>query len=914
MKRSKLIVGSLLLTSLAMGQESDVTQDDANTTEQAEEIDTEEVEDSAEEVEDSAEEVEENTEEAEANIDTSSTVAPSTDDKPEKITVTGSRIARIDLEGAQSITRFTRDDLDNSSFVTVSDFIQNSIPSGAFTNENFGLSQTAGSSSFGGRGAAASYTLVLVNGRRMPTNAIADSFVDLNLIPLAAVESIEYLTDGASAIYGSDAVAGVLNIMLKKTYDGTNVRTRFGIAEEGDADTTNVQIVSGTSDDKSSSIFTYDYFRREPINAINRPLINTAVSPDGQNDNRSPNGLPGYVIFDDGTQQAFDDCPPGDVGVRGGQSCAYDYAPLYQVIPQTERHSFYSHYTQDLSSDLSLFAEARYSRVYTKIANGAAPGGVNLAASAPDNPYGEDVFLIRRYIDFGPRLTDNINTVFSLASGLSGYIGDTWNWNFTYTNHKLRNTQVGAAGNIDSEKASQYFNDGTLNPFAFNDFNTDDLRRVRDDIATETFREGTSKLETYNLDFAGELPVMLSGGPIAMATGLEYRDEGFEDRSDSLSQITEPTPRILGSAGGTAGGDRDNKAVYVEVGLPILPNWDTSLAARYDIIDNNKDATTYALNTSFKPIDQLLLRGSYSTGFKAPDLHQVYLASSFGVATTIDQKLCDEQGLCENIEVNTVSSGNEDLEPEKSIYWNLGAVYEATKDLTFRFDYWRLDIKDRVGALSADFILQNEAQYQDLVQRANGFLNQPGSQVLTPLDNISETRSAGIEAGFTLVNRTEFGQFTTDLLLNRITLNEFPTGPGEPLCDYADRQKDVDANLRTRWAKDKWGANIAVRYFGAYTTYDGDPIAGGCDLSPDVESTAFDVDPNVAIDLGATYVINNMFDVGVGIQNLLNEDPAYDGNGFFSANGDARGWPYYDQQRYSNIGRFYYVGLNANLN
>lgn len=401
MKQSKLIVGSLLLTSLAMGQEGEVSQQ--ATSDQA--------------------------------------------NKAERITVTGSRIKKIDIEGASSVTRFSRDDLDNSSFGTVAEFLQNNIPSGAFTNENFTLSQVAGSSSFGGRDQTASYTLVLVNGRRMPTNAIADSFVDLNLVPLAAVETIEYLTDGASAIYGSDAVAGVLNIILKKNFDGTSVKTRFGQASRGDATTTSVQVVSGASGEKSNLLFAYDYYRREPINAINRPLIKSAISPEGD-DQRSPNGTPGYVILNDGTQIPFPDCPASDVNKPFAGACAYDFAPLYQVIPLTERNSFYTSYNQDLTPDLSIFAEARYSRVYTLTANGAAPGGVNLSASAPSNPYGEDVFLVRRYIDFGPREKDNTNEVFSITGGIQGYLTDTWAWDFSYSSHKLRNTQNGAGGQI----------------------------------------------------------------------------------------------------------------------------------------------------------------------------------------------------------------------------------------------------------------------------------------------------------------------------------------------------------------------------------------------------------------------------------------------------------------------------------
>ena len=916
MKRSKLIVGSLLLTSLAMGQEGEVTQDDNAATEQTDvdetiEIDADGDVDAADEdvgaaVDDA---IEVDTDEP-SGVDTQDETVdtPAAGPKTEKITVTGSRIKRIDLEGAQNVTRFSRDDIDNSSFSTVADFIQNNIPSGAFTNENFTLSQVAGSSSFGGRDQTAEYTLVLVNGRRLPTNAIASSFTDLNLIPLAAVENIEYLTSGASAIYGSDAVAGVLNIILKKNFDGTSVRTRFGQAEEGDANTTSVQIVSGTTAENSNFILAYDYFRREPVNAINRPLINSAISPLGD-DQRSPNGLPGYVILEDGTRVPFDDCPAADRDIPFSGACAYDFAPLYQVIPQTERNSFYATFNQDLTSNLSIFAEGRYSRVYTKTENGAAPGGVPLAADAPTNPYGQDVTLVRRYIDFGPRAKDNLNEVFSTAAGVSGYFGDTWSWDFVYSNHKLRNTQIGAGGQINEVKASEYFNDGTLDPFAFNVFDTDEKRLAAEDIDAEIFREGSSKLETYNLSFGGELPLLLPGGNVAIATGVEYRDEEFLDRSDIASSAGD----ILGSAGGNAGGKRNNKAVYLEFAMPVVDLLDISLAARHDILNGNKDATTYAASASLKPIEELLFRASYGTGFKAPALHDLYLERSFGVSTTVDQKLCNDEGSCETIEVNTETFGNTDLDPETSAYLNIGAVYQVNQDISFNLDYWTLQIEDKVAALNATFILQNEAEYADLVQRVNGVLTVPDARVLTPLDNVSEQESSGIEAGFSITNRTSVGKFSTNLLLNKLLVSKAPQGPGEPLCDYADRNLGVNGNLKSNWNQSAFGASLALRYFGAYKTYEGAYVTGTCDNSAAVEDSAFTVDPYYEIDLGATYVINSMFDVGVGIQNVLDEDPSFDKNGVFS-DGNVRGWPFYDQQRASNIGRFFYMTLNANLN
>ncbi|MFW7379038.1 MAG: TonB-dependent receptor [Oligoflexus sp.] len=810
------------------------------------------------------------------------------EEKAEVFRVTGSRIKQIDMESASSVTFFTREDLDKSGYGTVADFLRNSIPSGSMLTENETLNQVSGSSSFGGRDFTANYTLVLLNGRRLPINAIASDFVDLNLIPMAAVERIEYLTDGASAIYGSDAISGVLNIITRKKFDGVNVSTRIGEAERGDATETSFQVVGGSSTSRSNFLIAADSFKREPAFPQDRPLANSAIAPDGT-DGRSPYGLPGFVVLADGSIQAFPDCPAEQQNSAG--QCMFDVAPLYQTSPKSERQSIYTIFDYRLTDSVEFFGEARYSRAYTHIANGAAPGGVALKADAATNPYGQDITLYRRYVDFGPRRQDATNEAFSTVAGLRGELGANHSWSLEATSHRLRNLQVGAGGQINSPAAIEAFSDGTLDPFAFNAFDTPEKIAAFNAINTTTFREGISLLQTYSLAVDGQTPIELPGGFVGYATGIEFRKESFTDRSDNLSA----EGRILGSAGSNGGGNRENEAVYFEIAAPVLNNLSLTTAGRYDNIDNKHDAFTYKFATSYSPIEALKLRASYGTGFKSADLHQLFLGSSFGVTRAIDPQTCgDNTTQCE---IRTISGGNRDLEPETSVFYNFGIIGQVTDDLNLSLDYWDIEIDNKVSSLPLQAILNDPAKFGDLINRdPQGRLSTEGSFVRTNLQNLNKETSAGIEAKLSYAASTGIGQLSSSLILNKLVKSKAQNTAADPLCDFASQYKGVDGRLTTRWSQGGIDTSATIRHQSGFDSYSGGFTAGTCDrVNPD---SRFEVEATTELDLGLTYQAPFATIFGVGINNVTDTEPAFDKN----AN-----WPWYNQQSYSNIGRFYYL-------
>ncbi|MFW7377272.1 MAG: TonB-dependent receptor plug domain-containing protein [Oligoflexus sp.] len=819
--------------------------------------------------------------------DTSETESTSS----EVIQITGSRIKSIDIEESIPITVFTREDIDQSGYVTVADFLRHAIPGSSMSTENETLTQVAGSASFAGRDLAADYTLVLINGRRQANNAIAESFVDINLIPMAAVERIEYLTHGASAVYGSDAVAGVLNIITRKFYEGVSVSSRIGQASRGDGTESSYQILGGASSARGNVIIAIDAFKREPVMARDRPLIQSSIAPDGT-DLRSTIGLPGYIIRANNEVEPFPNCPPELINESG--YCLFDVAPYYQAIPKSERQNIFATIDYQITSGLELYAEARHSKSNTFVVNGPSPGALVLSGASPLNPYpGEDIRVVRRFLDFGERQTKSINEVNSKTVGLRGSFTTDLNWTLEGSSHQLRNLQNGISGHINSLAATQAFNDGSLNPFVFNSFDEENELAAYERISSNTFRRGFSTLENYQLILNGSSYVDQLNREMSYAFGLEMREESFEDRSDELSK----DGYILGAASSDGSGSRRNRAAFLELGFPVTANSEAKLAVRHDQIDQDQESTTYQLAYAYKPNAWLKLRASLATGFKAPNMHSLFLGTSFGVQTAFDRQSCGSENT--PCELNVITGGNPDLRPEKSRSYQLGAVTQITESLDLKLDYWNIEIKDKIDSLSIQNILNNPGRFAELIRRdPNGRLNIDGAYVRTNLQNLTMENSAGIEAQLTYADQTNFGLISSSLYLNRLVLSKSQDTAVDPLCDFSGNQKGVDGRLVLGWSKKAWGSTATFRHFGKRITYSGGRTPGSCDyVNPE---SKFIVDSHTEMDVSLRYRLFPATDMSFGINSVTNNSPAFDRN---------QNWPWFDRGRYSNIGRFFYFQL-----
>jgi iron complex outermembrane receptor protein len=374
------------------------------------------------------------------------------DDVIETITVTGSRIPRLDPQMVTPVQIYDAEFIANTGAATMSDFLfQASFAGPNLFSENQTLSQTAGTANFDSRGFGDDYVVILLNGRRLPGDPVfGDGATNLNLIPVAAVERIEYLSTGASAIYGADAVQGVLNIITRQEWEGLQLKAQYGNDTDNGGARTGFSMAGGISSANGWSSISFEYLKQEAVSAVGLPLVGSAVAPDGT-DGRSPTGaVPDFMTFID---FAYD--PDGDESYPGfsypaancpednrqpafdtdfGETCVYDFAQLYEAIPEQERMNFLASAEYNLGGGLTGYGEFRMSRNVTQVKNGASPAAFNVTGAAAlatvDAQLGTNladstsVWIRRRAVDAGPRASENTNTAFSVVLGGRMEVGD----------------------------------------------------------------------------------------------------------------------------------------------------------------------------------------------------------------------------------------------------------------------------------------------------------------------------------------------------------------------------------------------------------------------------------------------------------------------------------------------------------
>src|SRR5690606_13369924 len=304
------------------------------------------------------------------------------------IMVVGSRVARVNVDAPNPVTVFGEEAIQATGAATLEDFLfESNIAGPGIFNEAATLSQVGGSSFFDARGFGTGYTLVLMNGRRLPsTPTTGEAATDLNQLPLAAVDRVEFLSSGASALYGSDAISGVINIVTKRRFDGISVRGRMGISDEGDGRQERFSVVAGTTSDRGSALVTAEVFHQNAVSASKRPLSNTSINEQLDDDGRSPAGYPGTLIREDFSEAVpYANCPVSSIRpttvVGAGFECAFDTAPLYQVFPESTRFAGSAFAEYDLTDNLNVWGDLRYARTETAIRNGAAPALFSVDAS-----------------------------------------------------------------------------------------------------------------------------------------------------------------------------------------------------------------------------------------------------------------------------------------------------------------------------------------------------------------------------------------------------------------------------------------------------------------------------------------------------------------------------------------------------
>ena len=709
-------------------------------------------------------------------------------EEAERIVVTGSRIKRTDIEGVSPVQSYSKEDLDISGHNTIQDFVRTLTTSNGNTGDDNNNSFANGTSTLNLRGLGNNATLVLVNGRRLASYGqaqnITEQFVDLNSIPMSAVERIDILKDGASAIYGADAVAGVVNFILRKDYEGAEVTLGYQTDVDRDTPQQSVSVTFGAGNDKTHFTSIFSYLKREPLFYRDREFSEDANHEDrGGVNQRSSFGYPG-TIFDGATFTPGPGCDPD--AVVGG-ICRFNYNDFINFYPESERVSSTNFINHQLSDDANLFVDFTVNRNHSVNIAAPAPwvgpyngfggstsdlvpaadqglllGGlaVYFPTSNPNNTFGQNVGLLHRPVSFGPRTGEITSNTYRIITGVEGFLTDTWDYDVA-VGYSRSDVLVENRNSINATALQQLLI-GTPDPAGSGDmlyydpFSTTQDQRVID-YAKVTFENRNNSYEkSLTANFTGPLFEM-GGGEAGLAVGAEYREQTSIAQADPL--------RNFGGLVGTGRasdtrGYRDQTSLYAEMALPFTDNFEVQIAGRYE--DYSDFGTTTKPKVGFKwdITDDLLFRASYGESFRAPSLVELFSGNvtSF-IGGVNDPNRCPNGDINDPANVPDVTAadcgggqfqvdnaGNPDLQPEESESYNAGIVWapDSIEGLNIGFDYFSFEHENIITQLplasilaldSADQVIRvNPSDRQSQIVSINQSYNNGSSQTVTGWD------------------------------------------------------------------------------------------------------------------------------------------------------------------------------------
>jgi iron complex outermembrane receptor protein len=667
----------------------------------------------------------------------------------QRVEVTGSSIKRATAETASPVQVVTREDLAKSGKGTVAEYLQTLTADGAGSlPTGFGNGFAAGSTAISLRGLGATSTLVLLNGRRMAPFARADdgqkSFTDLSTVPMEAVERIEILKDGASSTYGADAIAGVVNIILRKDFTGLTLKAEGGESKYRDGEMGKASMTwgKGDLDNDGFNVMTNfevytnhelknkdradrDYIGHGDIRpwgyAANSQFANGYITPGASSPTptgalRDPKTL-NYVSLPGCSQFS----PVVNQDPAGG--CLWYQDQFRSMQPQIDGYNLYARGTKNLDGGLQLYAEAGYSSRNTSFMltppatsstvafppNAASPTGVIsygntilMSSKHPQNPYGADVRLRYSMFDVGPstRSADN-----SFSRFVIGIKGQQFGWDFdTAFLHSKSQLDLNYSNMINmkvlqaalGDPNSKYF------PYYIGTQASKNPASLYAAMVTNATSHSTTQLDIVDFKASREL-MQLPGGALGLAFGAEHRREMLDNPS-----LTGTLDGSINSSYVAAKGDQNISAVFVEVAAPVIKTVELTGAVRYDKY-KNFSSTTPKVGAKWTPLKTFAVRGTYSEGFRAPGPAEAGLESqSTGSSSVRDPIRCPggvpaaggaTSADCA-ISIGAVKVGNPKLSPETSKGYTLGMVWDPLANTSLSLDGFKIRRENEINPLS----------------------------------------------------------------------------------------------------------------------------------------------------------------------------------------------------------------------
>ncbi|MFL6678564.1 MAG: TonB-dependent receptor domain-containing protein [Burkholderiaceae bacterium] len=709
------------------------------------------------------------------------TVAPGAfaqDTTVQRVEITGSAIRRVDAETAVPVTVIKADELRAQGITSTEQILASISASQVQTTTAQVVGNNNGAGSFADIHALGSNkTLVLLNGHRLVNNAFNGAAPDLNMIPFAAVERVEVLRDGASSLYGTDAIAGVINFITRRDFNGGNIAIGMDAPQHpgGLQRDANLGFGFGDLDKNGINVFGFlDFGNSQRIKGTQRPF-NT----------RQPGGLsptPFPANYNQNAPFYGNPAAPAcnSAGLTGAAdsadttSCQEATASFVDYTPRVERASGYAKATVKAFGDSTFSLEGFLSHDHVQSQIAPVPyGGLAMnpfmADGVTPNPYypghalgptptiplsptyfpashptGAQPGYIKvkwRDLSHGPRTDSPVNDQFRILAALEGTAGD---WNYSVDAMMSENTVHDVVtGYSDGTIITPAMLNGLLNPWTSTQ-SAAGQAVINNSAAGGLLQVANATL--YSVDAHGDRELgdwFHAGRAATIAVGAEARDEKMVDHANR--PVAE---RLVASTGLAAdfyqAGSRRIYAGFVEMNVPVMKSLDFTLAARYDHYSDFGSTTNPKVSFRFEPVKAFLMRGSFSTGFRAPTLYDLNQAPSYGTPGTTNDPLhstVDANGDCHaiapfsstdvcNIQPEVLNGGTKSLKPEKSKNASLGFLFEPSKDFTFGVDAYRVSYTNQITSLSVD-TLTDPGLYTNFTQyyhrNAEGLLSTDGS-------------------------------------------------------------------------------------------------------------------------------------------------------------------------------------------
>jgi len=810
----------------------------------------------------------------------------------ERVEITGSSIRRVDAETALPVTVIKVEELTKQGITTA----EQALTRISANQSNFGISAAIGATT-GGKAEAdlrglsgpsstnANKTLVLLNGRRLANHAFDAAAVDLNAIPLAAIERIEVLRDGASAIYGTDAIGGVINFILRREYRGLEISAEDQKPQRsGGGDVQRVSLTGGLGSlaDQRFNIFaTLDWRKQTVLAAIERDFSKTGVigtSRAALTSGTSGTSFPGDL---NGFEPSGPTCnPPTSIprntnadNTGAFQNCRYDFSSQVDIIPKNEQISGLIRGSFAISPDHTLSAE--YIRANNKdTARVAAvpqnhlmpasspffPAGAPLTAGGiPDlnNPNGPNVpggVANWRAIPGGKRTSSDDTTTDRGLLELKGALAG-WDYQTAAGISKNKSTSSVRSGYLNDDLIQAGVFNGVINPFG------DQTAAGLAAIAAAQIDAPTliGKNEIKFADFRVTKDLMqMSAGPLGAAFGVEGRHEKSSFEATDINAV------LINSLGidpdSDTAGKRTSYAAFAEINVPIVKNLDLTFAGRYDHYSDFGSTFNPKVSFRWQPAKQMLFRGSYNTGFRAPTLYEINQPKSLTFTTDSydDPLLCPGGNVVPGASAGTVCGQQvlqrqagpvaigkpvSSLRPEKSKTLTLGALFEPASGVTFGVDYWTIRIKQSINGLPEQAVFGDPAKYASRFIRCSALspaeratidvcLNFPSfdpiAYIDVPTENLGELNTRGLDLSASYRSgATPMGNFGITMDGTYVTSYQYQRELGGAFIDAVGRYSDNAPVFRWQhvitgtWNTGPWGAIVSQRFKSGYTDQNG---------------------------------------------------------------------------------------------